>query len=85
VVSIAGYLTAVWIALDRRNHRTWEQVTARIQPGPGRWAAFHNAGVLLEMADFAFQAEKPIDSSLAQSVRSEAMRVRMGFGLSPHR
>jgi len=82
MVSIAGYLTAVWIALDRRNHQTWEQLAVRIHPGVGRWAAFHNAGVSLEMVDYASQASNPIDASLAQKLRTEAMRVRLAAVLS---
>ena len=85
VVSIAGYLTAVRIALDRRNCRQWELLTAQSQSGSGRRAAFRNAGVLLEMLDFASAAGKPIDASLAESLRAEAMRVRFAAVLAPHR
>jgi hypothetical protein len=84
MVSIAGYLTAVWIALDRRNHRTWEQLTVRIHSRPGRRAAFHNAGILLEMVDFACQSDKPIDASQARTLRTEAMRVRLAAVLAPN-
>ena len=85
LVSIAGYLTAVWIGLERRNHLTWEQLTARIDPGTGRWAAFHNAGVSLEMVDYASQAGRPIDASLAKNLRDEAMRMRFAAVLTPTR
>jgi hypothetical protein len=77
MVSIAGYLTTVWILLDRRNHQTWEQLAVRIDPGTGRWAAFHNAGNLLDMVDFACQSDKPIDASLAKDLRTEGMRIRL--------
>jgi hypothetical protein len=85
VVSIAGYLTAVWIALDRRNHQTWEQLAVRIHTAPGRWAAFHNAGISLEMVDFACQADRPIDAKLARTLRAEAMRVRLAAVMAPNR
>jgi hypothetical protein len=85
VVSIAGYLTAVRIALDRRNSRSWEMLAARSLPGPGRRAVFHNAGVLLEMVDFACQADKPIDASQAEALRTESMRVRFAAVLAPRR
>jgi len=77
VVSVAVYLTTVRVALDRRNRRTWELVAARYRPGQGRNAAFRNAGVLLEMVDYACQAEAPLDAALAEKLRAEAMRARL--------
>jgi hypothetical protein len=83
VVSVAAYLTAVRVTLDSRNHRTWEHLAAQLNPGSGRRAAFHNAGVLLEMVDYACHADNPIDVSLAEVLRAEAMRVRLGAVLAP--
>jgi hypothetical protein len=85
MLGIAVYLTAVCVALDRRNGRTWEQLTVRYHPGPGLGAAFRNAGVLLEMVDYACRAEGKIDGSLAEALRREAMRVRWAasMGIAP--
>jgi hypothetical protein len=83
VVSMAAYLTTMRVALDRRNRRSWEQVVARHQPGASKRAVFHNAGVLLEMVDYSCNAQRPVDASLAEALRREAMRVRMETVLSP--
>jgi hypothetical protein len=83
VVSIAVYLAAMGVALDRRNRRTWESLAARLAPGSGRRVPFRNAGVLLEMVDYACRADNHFDASLAETLRSEAIRVRLGTVLSP--
>jgi len=83
MVAIAASLTTVRVNLDRRNHRSWEQLVVRLDPGQGRRAAFRNACILLEMIDYACLAEKPIDGSLAEALRAEAMRVRLAAVLRP--
>ena len=83
--AIAAYLVAAGVAIDRSNHRTWEMLSARLEVGSGRYVAFCNAGVLLEMIDYACNAEKPIDASLAEALRSEAMRMRLEAVLAPKR
>ncbi len=77
VVSIAAYLPAVRVMLDRRNHRTWEQLAVRLKAGSGEVTLFRNAGVMLEMADYARHSENPIDAVLAATLRGEALRVRL--------
>ena len=82
VVSIATFLTAAWFQLDRRLHRNWDQLARRVETGTGRWVAYRNAGVLLEMIDFARRAERPIDAALAEALRVEAMRVRLAIWMT---
>jgi len=83
VASITAYLTGVYVALDRRNRASWQELAGRLAPGSGRRTAFHNAGVLLEMMDYARRADKPIDAALAESLRREAMRARLAAFLAP--
>jgi hypothetical protein len=83
VVAVAAYLTTVRVALDRRNHYSWEQLVAQHDPGAGKRAAFWNASVLMKMVDYACQAEQPIDAALAEALRTEAMRVRLAAILAP--
>jgi hypothetical protein len=52
---------------------TWE----RIQGTRGLWAMFNNAGVLLEMADFAAHHSDSVDPSLLQTLRTDAIQIRL--------
>ena len=49
--------------------------------GPfGLWVMFKNAGVLLEMADFAARnasPDNPVDPLLIESIRTDAMQIRL--------
>lgn len=51
---------------------TWEH----IQGTRGLWAMFNNAGVLLEMADFAAHHSN-VDPALLQTLRTDAMQIRL--------
>jgi hypothetical protein len=78
VVLITAYLTGICVVLDRRNRRTWEQLVMRYQPGSDTRAEFRNAGVLVEMVDYACHGDERMAASLAESLRREAMEVRLG-------
>jgi hypothetical protein len=78
VVSIAAYLAVVRVALGRRIRCSWEQLVREIDPGSGERAAFRNAGVLLQMIDYACQAKEPMDAALAEALRAKAMGIRIG-------
>lgn len=83
VVLIAGFLVSVRTELYRRFRRSWEQLADQIEPaigghGNSRLVAFRNADILLQMIDYACQAEKPIDAALAEAMRREAYQVRLG-------
>jgi hypothetical protein len=41
-----------------------------------RWSAFRNAGVLMQMADFADRNSSAIDPSVLASLRADAIRMR---------
>lgn len=83
VVSIGAYLAAVRTALYRRMRCSWQQLVSQIDTGSGRRAAFRNAGVLLKMIDYACQGDRPIDSALAETLRAEAHRIRLGAVWAP--
>jgi hypothetical protein len=56
---------------------TWE----RMHGFQGIRAMYHNAGVMLEMADYAAQnsdPNAPIDRMLLETLRSDAMQIRTG-------
>jgi hypothetical protein len=77
VASIAAYLAAVRTALYRRIRCSWQRLVTRIDPGTGNYAAFRNAGVLLEMIDYAGQSDRPIDAGQAETLSVEARQVRL--------
>jgi hypothetical protein len=52
---------------------TWEH----IQGTRGLWAMYNNAGIMLEMADFAAQHSETIDPVLLQTLRSDAIQIRL--------
>jgi hypothetical protein len=90
----AAYLTASAVMLHRRNQLSWESLSSRLHPAwssggyaplvvnasdcSTRWSAFRDAGVLVQMADFADRNGSAIDPSLLASLRADAIRMRFG-------
>ncbi len=56
---------------------TPEQKWQRIEGARGLCAMFQNAGVMLEMADYAARNSDTIDPALLASLRSDAMQIRV--------
>ena len=52
---------------------TWEQ----IQGTRGLWAMHKNAGIMLQMADYAARNAENIDPALLQALRSDAVQIRL--------
>jgi hypothetical protein len=52
---------------------TWEH----IQGTQGLWAMFNNAGVMLEMVDFAARHGETVDPTLLAVLRTDAMQIRL--------
>ena len=77
VISIAVYLTAVWFGLDRRSRCSWDELAGRIGQGSGGRAALWNAGVLLQMIEYACEADKPFNPAQAEALRTESLQVRL--------
>jgi hypothetical protein len=59
--------------LSTTPEETWE----RIQGARGLWAMYQNAGVMLEMADFAARNSSSVDLELLATLRSDAMQIRV--------
>jgi hypothetical protein len=56
--------------------RTWAERWCRIAGAHGLWAMYSNAGVMLEIADYASQ-HSTVAEALIADLRSDAMRIRI--------
>ncbi|HMG86928.1 MAG TPA: hypothetical protein VK574_14445 [Terracidiphilus sp.] len=88
----AAYLTFSAATLHRRNQLSWESLSSRLQPAwsvsssarvavlasdrSARWSAFRDAGVLMQMADYADRNGVAVDPSVLASLRADAIRMR---------
>lgn len=55
-----------------------EEIWERMKGARGLWAMYHNAGVMLEMADYAARNSVSLNSELIASLRCDAMQIRVG-------
>jgi hypothetical protein len=60
--------------LNSTPDETWEQ----IQGARGLCAMYRNAGVMLQMADYAARNSDSIDLDLLAALRSDAVQIRIG-------
>jgi hypothetical protein len=60
--------------LNTTPDETWEH----IQGIRGLWAIYQNAGVMLEMADYASQNGDSVDPGLLSALRNDATQIRIG-------
>jgi hypothetical protein len=76
---IASYLIFVAAELHRRNHRSWQAIVECLSPGlgdtDGRWTRFRDAGVMMQMTDFA-ERNGFIDATYLREFRSAALGIR---------
>jgi hypothetical protein len=56
---------------------TPEDAWQRMEGPKGLWVMFQNARVMLEMADFAARNSNEIDRVLLETLRSDAMQIRV--------
>ncbi|HEY1987234.1 MAG TPA: hypothetical protein VGG85_17595 [Terracidiphilus sp.] len=56
---------------------TPEDAWQRMEGPKGLWCMFQNASVMLEMADFAARNSPDIDRVLLETLRSDAMQIRV--------
>jgi hypothetical protein len=87
--SLLGQLRSDWSARDLSDQFLWKQglsattedIWQRLDGPRGLWAMFQNASVLLQMADYAKQnslpGASPIDPMVLESLRSDAMQIRL--------
>jgi hypothetical protein len=74
-----------WSARELSDHFLWkegidaspEDAWRRMQGPKGLWVMFKNAGVMLEMADFAAKNDNSVDPVAVATLRSDAMQIRL--------
>src|ERR1035437_6430990 len=83
--SLLARLRPEWSAREMSDHFLWkEEISAtpedawRRMEGPkGLWVMFQNARVMLEMADYAAKNSEGVDRLLIETLRSDAMQIRV--------
>jgi hypothetical protein len=83
--SLLGRLRMDWSARELSENLLWkegidataEDAWTRMEGPRGLWAIFQNAGVMMEMADFAARNCPDIDRVLVATLRSDAMQIRL--------
>lgn len=74
-----------WSARELSSHFLWKEgvnatpddAWTRMEGPRGLWAMFQNAGVMMEMADFAARNNPEVDRLLLETLRSDAMQIRL--------
>jgi len=74
-----------WSARELSDHFLWkeglsatpEDAWQRMEGPKGLWVMFQNAKVMLEMADYAAKHSKDVDRLLLETLRSDAMQIRL--------
>jgi hypothetical protein len=83
--SLLARLRPDWSARELSDHFLWkEEVIAtpedawmRMEGPKGLWVMYQNARVLLEMADYADRNYSGVDRLLLETLRSDAMQIRV--------
>jgi hypothetical protein len=83
--SLLARLRPDWSAREMSDHFLWkEEISAtpedawRRMEGPkGLWVMYQNARVMLEMADYAARNSEGVDRLLLETLRSDAMQIRL--------
>jgi len=83
--SLLGRLRPEWSARDLSDQFLWkDQLNAspddawqRMEGPKGLWVMFQNARVMMEMADFAARNSNDIDKVILETLRSDAMQIRV--------
>ena len=74
-----------WSAHNLSDHFLWkegieadpEEIWKRLEGPHGLWAIFQNAQVMMQMADFADRNGEGVDKILLETLRSDAMQIRL--------
>ncbi|HWE83472.1 MAG TPA: hypothetical protein VG267_00905 [Terracidiphilus sp.] len=83
--SLLGRLRGDWSARELSDQFLWKNgVNAtpadawqRMEGPKGLWIMYQNARVMLEMADFAAHNDASVDREVLESLRSDAMQIRL--------
>jgi hypothetical protein len=83
--SLLARLRPDWSGRDLSEHFLWkeglsatpEDAWQRMEGAKGLWAMHQNARVILEMADFAARNSDGVDRLLVETLRSDAIQIRL--------
>ena len=83
--SLIARLRPEWSARDLSEQFLWkdelnatpDDAWQRMEGPKGLWVMFQNARVMMEMADFAARNSSDIDRVLLETLRSDAMQIRL--------
>jgi len=83
--SLLARLRPDWSAREVSDHFLWkeginatpEDAWQRMGGPKGLWVMYQNARVMLEMADYATQNSENVDRVLLETLRSDAMQIRV--------
>jgi hypothetical protein len=83
--SLLGRLRLEWSARELSDQFLWkeglnatpEDAWQRMEGAKGLWVMFQNARVMLEMADYAAKNSDTVDRLLLETLRSDAMQIRV--------
>ncbi|KAA6457998.1 hypothetical protein DYQ86_21805 [Acidobacteria bacterium AB60] len=83
--SLISRLRVDWSARELSDHFLWkegldatpEDAWKRMEGPNGLWAMYQNSRVMLEMADFAARNNPEVDKLMVETLRSDAMQIRV--------
>jgi hypothetical protein len=83
--SLLARLRPEWSARDLSDQFLWkeglnatpEDAWQRMEGPKGLWVMYQNARVMLEMADFAARHDASVDRLVLETLRSDAMQIRL--------
>jgi hypothetical protein len=83
--SLLARLRPDWSARELSDHFLWkeglsatsEDAWQRMEGPKGLWVMYQNARVMMEMADFATKHSNSVDRLLLETLRSDAMQIRV--------
>ena len=83
--SLLARLRPDWSARELSDHFLWkeglsatpEDAWQRMEGPKGLWVMYQNARVMMEMADFAANNSNNVDRLLLETLRSDAMQIRV--------
>lgn len=83
--SLISRLRVDWSARELSDHFLWkegidatpEDAWQRMEGPNGLWAMYQNSRVMLEMADFAVRNNPDVDKLTLETLRSDAMQIRV--------
>src|ERR1700751_3432538 len=83
--SLLAQLRPEWSARELSDQFLWKEglnatqddAWQRMEGPKGLWVMFQNAKVMMEMADFAAKHDQAVDRVLIETLRSDAMQIRV--------